>query len=122
MVRSRGRLQAGWILIAVGALFLLDRLGWDWRWSWHPTIRRLWPVILIVIGLARLQASVAGPGTSGWRLRRQFVGGGWIVVMGIMLLLDQNGWFYLSQSWPFFIIAAGLSLLLTRHRTDREGT
>lgn len=122
MTRWNGRIQAGWILIAVGALFLVERLGWDWGWSWHPTVRRLWPVILIVVGLAKMQSNVADPGTSGWRLRRQVAGGGWIVLMGILFLLDQNGWLYLSQSWPLFVIGAGLSLLLSRHRADREGT
>lgn len=122
MTRSGSRVQAGWTLIAIGALFSLDRLAWDWGWSWRPTVRELWPVILIVVGLAKLSSPVNDVGGVGRRSRRQLVSGGWIVLIGVMMLLDQNGWLYLSESWPFFIIAAGVSLLLARRHTDREGT
>src|SRR5262245_13559551 len=39
----------GVILVVVGLLFLVDRLGW--QWGWHLSFARLWPILLIVFGI-----------------------------------------------------------------------
>jgi len=47
----QGRTIAGFVLIALGALFLLDQLPWSWRpfwFHWHD----LWPAVLVIVGLA----------------------------------------------------------------------
>jgi len=49
--RMRGRVVAGSILIALGVLFLLDRLSW-WRWPQWARLSTLWPVILIAVGVS----------------------------------------------------------------------
>ncbi len=41
------------VLITLGALFLVGRLGWGY------SFRDLWPVLLIVIGLVKLAQSLA---------------------------------------------------------------
>jgi len=52
--RKRDSLVWGIILIAVGIVFLLERLGIDlWDKAW-----RFWPVILIVWGASKLIAGL----------------------------------------------------------------
>ena len=53
--QSRGQLVAGLFMVAVGVLFLLERLDViEFRYF----ARDFWPVILIVIGISRL---IGGP-------------------------------------------------------------
>jgi hypothetical protein len=108
-----GQVLTGVILIAIGAIFFADRLGWEWAWGWHPTFARLWPVILIAIGISRIMSGDGSCSRPGLPSRR-FGGGGWILVVGILMLLDQNRWLPLGKSWPLFIVAGGLSMLLER--------
>lgn len=128
---SRSRATIGIILLVLGGLFFLDRLGFEWRWHWHPTFDRLWPVLLIVAGLTRV---LDGPrtrtvtitkadGTRTSYQRDRSSGGLWLLILGVIFLCHQNGWLTLDQSWPLFIIAAGVSILLGsgwRCRTRRE--
>jgi hypothetical protein len=59
--RSRDHRMGGWILITIGALFLLHNMGFS---LFH--IGRMWPVILIVIGLRLLWKYLdARPGSNG---------------------------------------------------------
>jgi len=41
------------VLITLGALFLVGRLGWNY------SFRNLWPVLLIAIGLVKLVEALA---------------------------------------------------------------
>ncbi len=50
--RCRG-LMGPAVLITLGVLFLLGRLGWGYQF------RELWPVLLIVIGAVKLFESMA---------------------------------------------------------------
>jgi hypothetical protein len=50
--RSRG-LMGPAVLITLGVLFLVGRLGWGYQF------RELWPVLLIVIGAVKLFESMA---------------------------------------------------------------
>ncbi len=118
--RQSSRMGIGIALIVLGALFFMDRLGWDLGWRWHPSFARMWPVLLIVAGLAQLASSVGETVVTdklGHEVRtrrgRSFPGFWWLAV-GVIMLLDQNRWLTLDRSWPLFIIAGGLSLLLTR--------
>ena len=106
--RFLSRIGTGLVLIVVGGLFFLDRLGFDWGWGWHPTIARTWPVLLIVMGLLRLFAPASPPRTitvtradgtetrveQGPRSR----GGEWLLVVGVLMLLHENRWLTLDQS------------------------
>jgi hypothetical protein len=118
------RIGVGLMLIVVGGLFFLDRLGYDWGWGWHPTFARMWPVLLIILGLLRL-FSPASPARTitvtkadGTETRiergRRSSGGEWLLVVGVLMLLHENRWLTLEQSWPLFIVAGGLSLLMGR--------
>jgi hypothetical protein len=128
--RFLSRIGMGIVLIVVGGLFFLDRLGYDWGWGWHPTIARMWPVLLIVMGLLRLfspgspakTTTVSRPDGTETRVERgsRSAGGEWLLVVGVLMLLHENRWLMLEQSWPLFIVAAGLLLLMGRGSMGRS--
>jgi hypothetical protein len=125
--RASSGVWTGIVLITVGALFFIDRLGWDWPWGWHPTFARMWPVLLIVAGLAQLASSgrdTVVTDSVGQEVRtyrgRSFPGLWWVFV-GVIMLLNQNDWLTLDRSWPLFIVAGGLSILLRPRAQIRGG-
>ena len=48
---GEGRIIGGAILILLGTLFLAERLAW-WHWPHATRLSHLWPIALIVIGVA----------------------------------------------------------------------
>ena len=119
----------GVILIALGLIFLVDQMGW--RWGLHLSFSRLWPILLIVAGIGtaltdkdgevtvtrdadgRLQTSVQA------KSRRRYGDGLFLVLVGVLMLLHVNHMLYLTQSWPLFVVAGGLSMIFGR-RPRRE--
>ncbi len=95
-----GRLVAGIVLIALGALFLAHNL--DIIYVDH--IGRYWPAIFILVGLVKLFGSGADPHHGS--------GLGWIF-LGTWLLISLNRiWgFDFHNSWPILIIGWGVSML-----------
>src|SRR5512134_3892756 len=98
-----GRLLFGLILLALGVLFTLDNL--DVLESEY--ILRWWPLIILVIGIAKL----FGIGTI-----RNLVWGGVFTVFGAIWLGDSLDVlnFDVWDLWPVFLIALGGSMLM-RH-------
>ncbi|MCI0538654.1 MAG: DUF5668 domain-containing protein [Verrucomicrobiales bacterium] len=107
--RSRGNEQliGGLILIAIGALFLADRLWWfDVGWFF----RRFWPLMLIGMGVVLLfrnrnpKESYAGPIA--------------LIVIGVIFQADKLDWFdwRMRTMWPVILIGIGVALLLDRLR------
>ncbi len=95
--RNASRLFAGLVVTALGAIALLDnfnivRIGNVWR---------LWPLILIAVGLAKLLRG--SPGRFAGTL---------LSVAGLWLLLENLGaWPYsLGDLWPLFVVAVGCFL------------
>jgi len=99
--------QARWVpafvLIVVGAVFLLRNLG---IFPIHELLR-YWPVALIAIGLFRLVDSERG---------NERMIGAILILTGGVLLAGTLGLFYLSWNtiWPLFLIGAGLLMLVQR--------
>src|SRR6202050_4385786 len=139
--RQSSRVGIGIALIVLGALFFMDRLGGEpgrggeplfprggaRGWGCTRRSRGCVPVLLIVAGLAQLASSVGDTVVTdklGHEVRtrrgRSFPGFWWLAV-GVIMLLDQNRWLTLDRSWPLFIIAGGLSMLLTRRGQTRGG-
>jgi FtsH-binding integral membrane protein len=89
---------SGAALVALGIMFLLDRMlivpGW--------VLSAWFPLFLIVFGVAR----ILWPSRPG----RQ-VGGMWIALVGGLLLLEHLDIVELRESWPAFVILAGLILV-----------
>lgn len=95
-----GRLLVGGILIALGIVFLLDRLGVAHAGT---VIAALWPLVIIAAGV--LQMAVT---------RRAHIGAAIVVLVGLILLaaslhvLPANAW---ELFWPIVLIAAGVLFL-----------
>lgn len=99
-------------LIALGVLFLLHNfdileIGWLWR---------LWPVLLIVIGLSKLYSSDFQDRGSAFTL---------IAIGGVFFLLtfDIVDWDTIWQFWPVILIIIGGSIIYNRvGRRSAEST
>jgi len=98
---SSGRIFWGLVLILVGVLFLLDRMG---QLDFGELIGRWWPLILVAAGLWHLIANQF----------RDVVGGLFLIVIGAMFqlakleILGRSAWHYI---WPALIIILGLWVL-----------
>jgi len=99
--RQTSQITTGLLLVALGLIFLGERL------DLVPSIdlRRLWPVFLLVIGFGKFM-EVRPDGRRG--------GGGWMMFLGVLFLLHTYNIFRLNDSWPLFIVAGGLSILFGR--------
>jgi hypothetical protein len=114
-VRSHsGRVFSGLLLIVIGGLFLLDRLG---EFDFGTMISRWWPVIFFLIGISTLISN-------GFRRIGSAL---FFFLLGAFFLLYEldylpgDVWNY---AWPGVIILVGLWLLVRpafRHLGDTEG-
>lgn len=97
--RSTPSLVVAVIIIAVGLVLLLDRLGIVDAW----VLFRFWPMLLIAAGLSHLLR----PGGCGK------VGGTLMVVVGALFQLSTLDLIRLdwSAAWPLLVIALGGALL-----------
>jgi hypothetical protein len=93
--------KVGAVLVGIGLLLLLEQTT-----SWAGLeMGRLWPIIVIVMGAAKL---VRGEGRDGVH-----VGSGLTLMMlGTILLLHTESVLSLWKSWPLLIVAHGARLLL----------
>jgi len=108
---ERSGIGTGILLITIGLLFMADRQG-------YMGFNQMWPVILIVLGGVRLLfpgdsvvGAMAGRGGTVRRYRRRRGGGIWMILVGVLFLLNQNHWMSIHQSWPLFIVAGGLIII-----------
>lgn len=96
---KRNDAVVGLILIAIGAIFLMGNLT-D-QPIWH--LGRLWPVILIIIGGAKVLFPSEG---ESWTEGVPLLG------VGSIFLAHNYGVLSLRDSWPLFIVMAGISVLV----------
>lgn len=104
-----GRRFAGVLLILAGVAFLLDQSGIvAVQDLWH-----YWPLALVAAGIVR----VAGSATA-----RDTIGGAWSILIGLWLFANFEGWFGMNfdNSWPFLLIAWGVTLLFSPAVTGRR--
>ena len=95
--RQASQISTGLALVVVGVIFLGERLGWGPAWNFG----QLWP--LIIIGMGAVQVLLTGGGRSAH-------GYFWIFT-GVVLLLDRRGLLKLGDSWPLFVVAAGVWMM-----------
>jgi hypothetical protein len=103
--RNPGEIIVGAIVVAMGLLLLADRyLDRD-----LPLMRSWWPLILIVMGAARLANGVSGRDGRP-RSRRSGV---WLILVGMWALASDSHLFGLTfgTSWPLLIIGAGVMMV-----------
>lgn len=100
-------LVGGLLVIAIGLAFLASNLGWMPVWSvWH-----LWPLVLVVLGGARVVFPEQGSRLAGLPL----------LLVGGIFLAHNYGVLHLRDSWPLFVVSAGLGILAGAwERTGRD--
>ena len=118
------RLPSGAIwLIALGVLFLVGNIG-----VFHVVPGRLFgPLVVIGVGVWMFVHRMTSDGGSlendgtplyRWRLGRAMSGAAWVVLVGVIWLLDVLRILRWSVSWPLFLIAGGVLLILRRAMVD----
>jgi hypothetical protein len=97
---SQARVVFGLVVMLVGTLLLLDRLDW---WGVRLDVP-LWPWILVVLGLVRLNDR--SDARRGLRGRRSAV---WLLFVGAWGVLNEYRLFgvHYGRSWPILLIGAG---------------
>lgn len=105
--RSRPSLFGPLVLIAIGIVFLLNNMGVLTGDVWG-NILRLWPVLLIAIGLDSIYR---GNGV---------VGAAFMIGIGAVFLLANYGylavdvWLVILRLWPLLLVAIGFDILIGR--------
>jgi hypothetical protein len=117
---SRNRFPAGALwLIGLGCLFLIGNAGLFRSFPIHY----LFPFFLIGFGvwlfvrkMTDTGTGLADDGTPGYQFRlfRALRGSIWIVLVGVLFLLDQHTNISWGRSWPIIIIVAGLMAIFQR--------
>jgi hypothetical protein len=103
--RQNGNLVTGVILVLVGGVLLLARADYLEVGS----IIRFWPLILIVMGLAKLADDDVEQRRSA----------AWLLIIGGIFLLNSLQVLHISESWPLFIVAAGVMTMWKAGRPAR---
>jgi hypothetical protein len=91
-------LTTGVILIAIGVMFFLDRLGFA---DFNHIVHYWWPLIVVALGVRKLG------GRNPW-------GGLWMIAIGTWLELATLHIFGLtfSSSWPLLLIVLGAGMVV----------
>ena len=107
--RNASRLFAGLVILALGTLALLSNFGMVRIFN----VWRLWPLILVAVGLAKLLQPRGAHG--------RFPGGVFLAI-GLWLLLQNLGvWPYsLGDLWPLLVVALGAFLVWGAFGRRRE--
>ena len=99
---TRKQIMWGLVLIALGVIFLLDRMDIvEAEALWH-----YWPLLLVVAGINQ---------TIGYPSVRQFRSGLWTIFMGLWLFAVFENLFGLTfrNSWPLCLLMWGVLMVLT---------
>jgi hypothetical protein len=125
----------GLIVVAIGAVLLLNNLGVTRIDVWY-LVARYWPVTLILLGISSL--------TGDWgrserdrdsedserrasRRRGQAIGGWILLLLGLVLLSGTAGWYTIHWArlsgmfWACVLIVAGWAILRWRPLDDASG-
>jgi hypothetical protein len=105
--RTGGSLFFPILLISLGIIFLLRNMGALPGDAWD-LILRLWPLILIAMGLDNIltRQGVAAPTI--------FIAVGVVILLDNLNIVQWNVWQVILSLWPVLIIAIGLDLLVAR--------
>jgi len=95
---NRRRALLGIILVIIGAIFLLDNLGFDIELPWY--IFR-WPMIFILIGVVNLLSGNTKPALIFFSI-------------GALFYLDLFDILQIRHAWPIVLIAIGISFILRK--------
>lgn len=116
---SRGLPTGAFVLIGLGAFFLLANTGHFGGLA----IQWLVPFVLVGIGvwifvrrMTNTGLSLTDDGSAGYRFRLYTAlrGALWPILVGLLFFLDLTRILSWSRSWPLFIVVAGVVALLKR--------
>ena len=97
----RKQLMWGLVLVCVGVTIFLDQIDViDVQGIWH-----YWPLLMVIFGINKMV---------GYPTAKHFSSGLWMVFTGLWLFAVFEHLFGLTlhNSWPFFIVAAGVSMIV----------
>jgi hypothetical protein len=105
-------------LIALGAIFLIGNSGLFRGFPIHLFV----PMLLIGFGVWQFvhkmteTGPIADDGTAAYKMRvfHALRGSIWIMLVGVLFLLDSAHILSWGRSWPLFIIVAGVMAFLQR--------
>lgn len=104
---NKNDVVGGVVIICAGLVFLAANLGFvPIEEVWH-----LWPVVLIVIGASKVLFPGQGARTSGLPL----------LLVGGVFLAHNYDVLHIRDSWPLFVVSAGLSILASAWESGRKG-
>lgn len=101
----------GATFVAIGSMFLLQNFGI----AYFGSIWQFWPVMLIVMGVARMLSPRCGSG---------ILSGLMLIGLGVIFLLRNLGILYGGVGayiWPLGMIAFGVSMLVRRLDRQSQG-
>ena len=104
---KRKDLVTGVLLIGLGLIFLASNLGA----LPELDMARMWPMVLVIIGLGQLFSGDA----------EGRIGGLTLILTGLIFLGHTYRVVRLHDSWPLFIVIAGLSVMFGSHNRKVEG-
>jgi hypothetical protein len=110
--RQTSGLTFGIILVLVG----LGLLAREFHMDWSVDFGRLWPVVFFAIAAGHL---------ANTERRLHLARATWFIFLGTIFLLHTFHVASLRATWPLFIVAGGVSLLmeqLASHFGRRDGT
>ena len=98
-----GSLFAGVLLMAIGAMFFLDHMGYA---DLHDILHTYWPMFLVALGVSRSLK------------RRHAWSGASLIVVGLWLQVTKLHWWGLTfdSSWPLLLIGIG-AVMVVRNLT-----
>jgi hypothetical protein len=97
----RGQVVAGATFVIVGVLLASRQIL-----HWHELeFDQIWPIIVIAVGVHKTWMGVGRrDGTAGWGIS--------LMLNGTILLMHTEHILPISRSWPLFIVAHGIGMLL----------
>ena len=97
----RGQVVAGLTFVVIGALLASQQIL-HWR---GLEFGQLWPIIVVAMGAHKTWTGVSRrDGTAGWGIS--------LMLNGTILLMHTESVLPISRSWPLFIVAHGIGMLL----------
>jgi hypothetical protein len=106
----RKQLMWGLVLVCVGVSFALDQMDLiDIDSLWH-----YWPLLLVVFGVNKI---------IGYPSAKHMSSGLWQIAVGLWMFAVLEGLFGMTwnNSWPFLVIACGVSMMLEPYFQRRFG-
>jgi len=106
--KQASQMTTGLVVVAIGLMLLAGQFDSTWGFDFG----RLWPLIFIFLGLGRLASPERGSAV-------------WFLFLGGIFLLHTFRVVSLRDSWPLFIVAAGVSMMFRqdgRGRRTRAGS